>query len=311
MGILSSSVAALLPLFPVPIMRRLSARYIAGEELADALERLRALRADGYPGILNVLGEDVSSEDEARGVVAQFNAAADAVNAEGLDAYISVKPTHLGLRLDEALTTRLYAEICRHCAQLGLLVRVEMEDHTTVDATLRVFESLRAEFDNVGVVLQSRLFRTPDDIAGLAPGPLDVRMVKGIYLEPAAVAHTEPDPIRQAFVECTRQLWARGARVAIASHDAPLGDELLKSAPAGTATEFEVLLGVQEWLWKRWADAGHVVRVYVPYGPEWRPYSLRRMKKNPQIVAHVMRQTFGLGPRRPTSPARAAEPASR
>ncbi len=311
MGFLSSSLAALLPLFPAPLMRRLSARYIAGERLEDAVERLQALRGDGHPGILNLLGEDVTSEAEARSVVAQFTAAADRVQAEGLDAYVSVKPTHLGLRIDEALATRLYAEICRHCAERGLFVRVEMEDHTTTDATLRIFETLRAEFSNVGIVLQSRLFRTPEDIANLAPGPLDVRMVKGIYLEPADLAHVDPEPIREAFVACTKQLFERGARVALATHDAELGDRVLKFLKPDDSYEFQVLLGVQEWLWKRWADAGHSVRVYVPYGPEWRAYSLRRMKKNPQIVGHVVRQTFGLGPSRPTSPARAAEPASR
>jgi proline dehydrogenase len=142
-------------------------------------------------------------------------------------------------------------------------------------------------------VLQSRLLRTPADIDRLAPGPLSVRMVKGIYLEPASIAHVDPDPIRDANVECSRKLFERGATIGFATHDEVLGERLLALCRALGVTpdrfEFEVLLGVREPLWEAWRDAGHRVRVYVPYGPEWRAYSTRRLRKNPQIFRHVTR----------------------
>jgi proline dehydrogenase len=173
-----------------------------------------------------------------------------------------------------------------------------MEDHPTTDATLRVFTALRSKHENVGIVLQSRLFRTAKDIDALPPGPLDVRMVKGIYLEPASIAHTEPEPIRAAYVECVRQLAARKAQIRLGTHDDLLAEQCLAVLRQAGYTreqyEFQVLMGVREELWKKWLEAGHKVRVYVPYGPEWRPYSIRRMRKNPQILGHVMRNAFGL-----------------
>jgi proline dehydrogenase len=299
MSLLDQFVLATLPYVPRPIMWRMAKRYVAGERLDDAIRALQALRDRGHPGIIDVLGEDVTGEAQARKVVDEYKRAADAVVAAELDTYVSVKPTHVGLRTSEKLCFELYRELARHCSASKLFLRVEMEDHTTTDATLRVFEALRAELPNVGIVLQSRLFRTPDDIAKLAPGPLRVRMVKGIYLEASRIAHTEPQPIRDAYVECTRRLLERGAFVSFATHDGPMSERLLQLTRerklARDEYEFQVLYGVQEQLWQRWHAAGHTVRVYVPFGPEWLPYSLRRLRKNPEMLRHVMRATLGLG----------------
>jgi proline dehydrogenase len=293
MSVFDRAALATLPILPRWLMRRLAARYIAGEELSDALAKLEELRAHGHPGILDILGEDVLDEASARAVVEGYRQAASAVAARKLDCYVSVKPTHVGLRLSEDLCFQLYDELVEHCESLGLDVRVEMEDHTTTDATLRVFERLRTRHARVGIVLQSRLKRTPRDIAGLAPGPVCVRMVKGIYLEPAAIAHTEPEPIRTAYVEAVRLLFERGARPSFATHDELLAERLCqlcreRGVPRDRY-EFQVLLGVREPLWRQWSAAGERVRVYVPYGPEWRAYSTRRLRKNPQIFRHVVR----------------------
>jgi proline dehydrogenase len=298
MAVLDRIVLATLPRVPKPVVWRMARRYVAGETLEAAIDKLRRLQERGHPGIIDVLGEEVESEARARGVVAAYRAAADAVALSRLDAYVSVKPTHVGLKQSEDLAFELYAALAAHCAARGLFLRVEMEDHTTTDATLRVFERLRREHRNVGLVLQSRLLRTLDDIARLAPGPLDVRMVKGVYLEPREIAHVDAEPIRAAFVECSRKLLERGARVAFATHDADLGDRLIAlvrelRVPSGRY-EFQVLLGVQEALWARWRGAGHTVRVYVPFGPEWLPYSLRRLRRNPQMLRQLMRASLGL-----------------
>ena len=169
-------------------------------------------------------------------------------------------------------------------------------DNTT-DDTLAIFHTLRSRHDNVGIVLQSRLFRTPDDVAAL-PEECDVRMVKGIYLEPAEIAHTTPDPIRQAFIDLTDTLLRAGHTVAAATHDAAMADAVLeRQRAAGVPDErtyFEVLLGVQEPLWERWRQRGKTVRAYVPYGPEWRAYSQRRLRKNPEILRHLIKATLRL-----------------
>ena len=274
-------------------MRRMSSRYIAGETLESALERLSGLAARGFGGILDVLGEHVEDEAAAREVVRTYGEAADAVADRKLDCYVSVKPTHVGLKISEELCLRNYAELAERCAARRLFLRVEMEDSPTTDGTLRVFERLRERYDNVGIVLQARMLRTPADVDALAPGPLDVRLVKGIYLEPAEIAHVDAEPIRDAYVAIATKLFARGARVALATHDEALAARCLleirqKRIPR-ERYEFQLLLGVREVLAERWRASGHPVRIYVPYGPDWRAYSTRRLKHNPEILSAVMK----------------------
>lgn len=293
MGVFDRLALSALPLLPTWLMRRLSSRYIAGETLEAALDRIADLQARGFASILDILGEDVAGEARAREVCRHYRAAATALAGRGADCYVSVKPTHFGLRTSEDLCFALYDELARHCATLNLALRVEMEDHTTTDATLRVFERLRESHRHVGIVLQSRLKRTPDDVARLRPGPLSVRMVKGIYLEPPEIAHVDPEPIREAFVAISRTLLQRSADVSFATHDELLFERLTalcrELLVPREKTEFQVLLGVREALWTAWRAAGERVRVYVPFGPEWRAYSTRRLRKNPQIFRHVMR----------------------
>ena len=299
MDLLHQLAVRTLPLIPRPIMRRLSARYIAGETLEEALAALRSLQERGFAGVLDILGEDVSGEAESRRVQEDYKRAASAMGEAGLDSYVSIKPTHFGLRTDKELCFELYDDLLAHCAGLGQFARVEMEDHSTTDDTLDVFRRLREKHDNVGIVLQSRLFRTPADVVALGKQPVDVRMVKGIYLEPEEIAHAEADPIRDAFIDLSRQLFEAGHRVAFATHDDGLADRLLAMTSElgvdGSRFEFEVLLGVQQSLWERWLAAGHKVRVYVPYGPEWRAYSQRRLRKNPEVFHHVLRGMFRRG----------------
>jgi proline dehydrogenase len=293
MNLLDRFAIATLPLVPAPLMRVVAGRYIAGEELEEALAKMEEFRVEGFTGVLDELGEETETEKEARQVVETYCRGATALSERGLDAYVSVKPTHVGLCLSEELAFECFSEIARHCAGLGQKMRVEMEDRTTTTATLRVVERLRSDRDNVGLVLQSRLFRTPADIDSLAPGPLSVRMVKGIYLEPADVAHVDHGAISDAFVACARALFERGADVALATHDGVLADRLLALVTEleipRERYEFEVLMGIQLHLWEKWRDAGHRVRVYVPYGGSWRAYSMRRLKKNPEVFHHVMR----------------------
>lgn len=293
MGLLHHLVVSTLPLIPRTLMRRLSARYIAGETLEEALEALRANQGQGYDGVLDLLGEDVEDEAAARSALDQYKAGASAMAELGVNAYVSVKPTHFGLRLSPELAADLYSDLLSHCSGLKQIARIEMEDASTTDATLDLFHGLRAKHDNVGIVLQSRLHRTPTDIEALPEVPCDVRMVKGIYLEPPSIAHTEYTSIRDAFLECSRALFERGHSVAFATHDGDLAGRLLRDTTDGGVDRsrfcFEVLLGVREELWPRWRDAGNQVRVYVPYGPQWRSYSQRRLRKNPEILSHVIR----------------------
>ncbi|MEM7515528.1 MAG: proline dehydrogenase family protein, partial [Planctomycetota bacterium] len=289
-------VSKFLPFVPTPIMRKLSSRYIAGETIESAFQRLSKLHGEGFTGALDILGEHVEDEAAARKIADDYIAVGTKMRQAHpeLDSYLSIKPTHVGLKLSEDLCFELYEKVLRATRELGLFVRVEMEDHPTVSGTIRVFERLRAAgFENVGIVLQARLFRTAEDIDSLAPGPLDVRVVKGIYLEPEEIAHTRPEPIREAYLAMTRQLLDRGARVALATHDDGMAEDLVKILEEKKVPkeryEFQLLLGVRKFWAERWRDAGHPVRIYVPYGPDWRDYSLRRLKHNPEILGAVMK----------------------
>ncbi len=292
-------VLAGLSILPSAAMRPFAARYFAGEELSDAVAKLRELGAKGHTGILDILGENVTTEVEARGVLADYIVAAKSVKENGLEAYISVKPTHFGLTISTELALELYDQLASACSELGIFLRVEMEDHPTIDATLEIFEALRKRHDNVGLVLQSRLFRTPADIERLAPGPLHIRLVKGIYLEPAEIAFTGVEDIRRAFFEVAKQLFERGAFVSLATHDDILSaelEQLIQREELGSDRyEFQVLLGVREALWAVWQKAGHPVRVYVPFGRNWRAYSLRRLGKNPELLRAIVKNTFRRG----------------
>ena len=296
MGLLDRIAIASLPLVPGPLMRVVANRYIAGETLEEALGKLEEFKSQGFAGILDELGEETETEAGARRVAESYCRAASALATRELDAYVSMKPTHVGLQIAEDLAFECFAKVARHCSTLGQTIRVEMEDRTTTDATIRVFERLRQDHDNVGMVLQSRLRRTPADIERLLPGPLSVRMVKGIYLEPASVAHVDHQAISDAFVECTRRLFEGGAHVALATHDSSLADRLLALARELDVPQdrydFEVLMGIRQDLWEKWRNAGHRVRIYVPYGPEWRAYSTRRLRRNPEIFRHVVRDFF-------------------
>jgi proline dehydrogenase len=181
-------VLSSLPYVPQGIMRRLASRYIAGETLPEALAALAELSRRGHPGILDILGENVANEQAAREAARAYGEAASAVSEARLGTYISVKPTHFGLTLDEGLCFELYAALAQRCRERGLFLRVEMEDHPTTDATLRLFAGLRARYENVGIVLQARLLRTPGDIDALPPGRAWRIWLWKAYARPAPLA---------------------------------------------------------------------------------------------------------------------------
>ena len=293
-------LVATLPLVPTIIMRRLSAKYIAGEALEDALLRLEALGRADYPGVIDLLGEEVADDAAADAAAREYIRAAEGLAERSIDAYVSIKPTHLGLALDKERCLARYREIAERCQRLNMRLRVEMEDTRFTDATLSLYEDLRSSHPNCGIVVQARLFRTLNDITALSEGEHDVRLVKGIYLEPAEIAHTAAEAISDAYISCAEALLARGAVLSFATHDEDLVKRLgpvVQHAEAESRCELQVLDGVRASFWSRWRDgsgevSGQPLRVYVPYGPDWRAYSIRRMRKNPQMLRAVTKSLF-------------------
>ena len=304
MGLFTQLVVLGLPFLPRSAVWVVARNYVAGSELEDALERVASFRADGFGTILDVLGEGEGSRDAAKAAAAEYERAIAALSGVDPEAPVSVKPTHLGLLIDRDLCRGLLADLCLQAAEAGRRVRFEMEDAPTIDETLAVFSSLRGDHSNLGCVLQARLFRTEADVRRLlADGPdLDVRLVKGIYLEPASIAWTEDSDITRSYAELAGLLVEGNARVAFATHDDVLADhcaELVSQAGWTAAAvgerryEFQLLMGVRRREADRLLAAGHRVRIYVPYGSDWHQYSLRRLKHNPQVATHVIRAFFG------------------
>jgi len=298
---LDRAIARALPLVPRSVVRRVAARYIAGEELPDACRVVRSLNGAGKLGTLDVLGEEVKTEAEAAEIVRSYLEALAELDRLGLRARVSVKPTALGLELGAELCRTNLETIARAAAGRRRFVRIDMEDSSTTSGTLAVYRELRGQgLDNIGIVLQARLRRTLDDARSLADLRPDVRLCKGIYLESEAVAYPDDGEVGKSFVRIAEVLLDAGGRVAFATH----ADRLIDRARAlvqergGDVHEFQLLLGVRPQLGDRLVADGERVRIYVPYGRRWYEYSLRRLQENPRMATLIARDLV----RRPAKP---------
>ncbi len=286
-----------LPLVPRPIVRQVARRYVAGERLEQALGVVASLAREGAMATLDLLGESVQDASRAEAAAVEYGRMLDEIAAARLPANVSVKLTSLGLLLDEGLCARLLEQVVAHAASHGNFVRIDMEDSSTTEATLRLHRSLFAKHSNVGVVLQAYLRRSLSDCDRLPPGTT-VRLCKGIYLEPRRLAYTDFETVRANFLCLLEKLLRAGRYVAIATHD----DHLICGSLAlldryqvsREGYEFQMLLGVEPELRSVLLEAGHRLRVYVPYGSDWYAYSLRRLRENPQIARHVLRALLKL-----------------
>jgi proline dehydrogenase len=290
-------VVRTLPLLPRRLVRRFAAPYIAGETLDDARVAVGRLNRDGMQATIDVLGEEISTLDEAAAIQRAYLGVLDAIAEDRLDADVSVKPTGLGIKLDRAHCRDLIAELATAAADRGTGVEIDMEDSSTTADTLAVARDLHESgHRNVGVVLQAMLYRTPADVDALADLRPRIRIVKGIYVESGEVAHTDFEAIRRAYLETLDRVLAIGAYPAVATHDQYLVDAAASrirdaGLPRG-GYEYQLLLGVRPGLAEQLHSAGHRVRLYVPYGERWYEYSVRRLRENPALAGSVARGTL-------------------
>jgi proline dehydrogenase len=296
-SLVDSAIVRLLPAVPKQVVRRISGHYIAGEELDDALRVVLELNAEGKLATLDVLGEEVADPEEARAIAGAYREAIDAFKRGSLDSNISVKPTALGLNLSYELFRENLEDLVRHAAERDNFVRIDMEDSSTTDDTLRTYRELReAGHDNIGIVLQARLKRTIDDVRALAELRPNVRICKGIYLEPPEIAFRDFDAVQASYVQTLEELLEGGSYVGIATHDEWLleqGKRLVAEQGLGRDDyEFQMLLGVRPGLGDELVREGHRLRIYTPFGRHWYSYSLRRLQENPKIAGYIAADTF-------------------
>jgi proline dehydrogenase len=296
MPMVNRAMLGVLEAVPAGLLWRFARRYVAGATLGEAVQVVRDLNAQGAMATLDILGEHVLSEAEARADGAAYGEVLRVIQREGLASNISVKPTHMGLKLDRRLCLEILGGLAREAQRLGNFVRLDMEDSTCTEETLRIYRALVREVPAVGVVLQACLKRSREDAKRLAGEGANVRVCKGIYREPEAIALQDRQAIRDNFLALLEILTEGGGYVGIATHDPWLireaGGLMAGRHVPRERYEFQMLLGVRPDLRAQLSAGGERLRVYVPFGEKWRAYCLRRLRENPQLLRHVTLALF-------------------
>ncbi len=296
MHLLNKLVVAAIPAVPKPMVRYFAGRYIAGETLQDAIRCVRSLKSEGVCATLDVLGEDITKEEEAIASREQSNQVLHTIAREKLDSNLSIKLTSLGLKLDKSFCGENVREILKVAAGYGIFVRFDMEDSTATTGTIDIFRALHREFPNTGIVVQAYLRRTEDDVRELLKEKPNFRLCKGIYKERKEIAFQGREEVQQNFIRVLGLMFGGGAYVGIATHDTVLTDAATRLVRESGRTpgqyEFQMLLGVRPELRRKLVREGQKVRLYVPFGEHWYGYSTRRFKENPEIAGYVFKAIF-------------------
>ncbi|KAA3610424.1 MAG: proline dehydrogenase [Calditrichaeota bacterium] len=299
MNLFDSLIINTLPLVPKPIVGFFSRNYIAGPSLDDAVKVVKNLNSQGIMATLDLLGEEVKEKKQSTDAANQYVDMLEEIDRLNLDCNISLKPTHMGLNLDQDFAFENIRRIVVRAKELNNFVRIDMEDNTVTTTTIEMFLKLKKEFEgHVGTVLQAYLKRTLDDIEHLIKQKANLRLCKGIYVEPEEIAYKHMPKINENYNQCIDELLKNNIYTGIATHDEELVlhafkvIEKLKLDPK--EYEFQMLLGVTEKLRDQIIAKGHRLRVYVPYGQDWYQYSIRRLKENPRMAKMIMGKIFGM-----------------
>jgi len=311
-GLFSRMIVATTIRMPKWFVGWVSRRYVAGPDLESAVKIMNRLKSEGACFTIDVLGEEISSIQEADYFLIEYVKVVKAISENNIDANLSIKPTAFGLLIDKQKGMQNIEEIVVMANQHNMFVRLDMEDHRVTDDTIQVVIDLHEKgLTNVGTVLQGRLFRTLDDIKQLERSlgsSADYRICKGIYLEPESISHTGYSQIVEATNACIDGMLDAGAYTSIASHDIPVIEHALEALKSrgmgpniadprqnagaerlhkGPGYEFQMLLGVRGPMRRKLAKQGHRTRVYIPYGEKWYEYSIRRLQENPTIGTQI------------------------
>lgn len=275
-------------------MRLGASRFVAGETLDECVEILRGLNERGFHANTTLLGEDVHEEAQASAAAEEYLRILERLHAEGLRVNVALKLTHLGLDVAEELAQENLRRVVERAGELDNFIRIDMESSAAVDATLRIYRALReAGLDNVGTVLQSYLYRTPEDLEALLPLRPNLRLVKGAYLEPPEVAYPRKDDVDAAYVRLVERSLSGEGYTAIATHDERVIEHAIAFAEregiGRHRFELQMLYGVRPQLQADLVARGFKVLVATPFGPEWFPFFTRRLAERPANLGFVLR----------------------
>jgi len=299
LSLLNTLIVKVTQMLPKSMVRVFAGKYIAGEELQDAINLVKQLNSKGIFATLDVLGESIQNKEEAIEAKKKCIEVIEAIETNKLMANLSIKPTQMGLAIDEEFAFQQILEIVQKAKSFNNFVRIDMEDSPFTDPTIRVYKKVNEKIGHVGVVLQAYLKRTLSDIEQLNKLGTNYRICKGIYVEPESIAYKKRQAIRDNFLKALRLMLENRNYVGIATHDDYLIGNSYKMIKEMNIPkdkfEFQMLLGVKEELRDRINSDGYKVRIYVPFGEDWFAYSIRRLKENPQIAGYVFKNIFSFG----------------
>lgn len=273
----------------------MAGRFVAGDTLDDAIRAASSLNAQGLRVSLDLLGEEVHDRGSAIQATDEYLESLHRLADEGLDANISIKPTQLGLAIDDGIALESIGRLAEGANETGTTVTIDMEDSRYTEATVTLYEKAQAEHGNIGIAIQAYLHRTPDDVERLIPLEGHIRICKGAYVEPSEIAHQSKEEVDAAYIDLLRLLMgSERVRPAVATHDSALVDLARRlSQDRENYFEFQMLYGVRSDLQRQLAGEGFPVRVYLPYGSQWYPYLTRRLAERPANVWFFLRAAVG------------------
>ncbi|MDP7558004.1 MAG: proline dehydrogenase family protein [Candidatus Marinimicrobia bacterium] len=297
MALFNKTFSAILPFVPRTLAKPFASRYVAGETVNEALEIIRKLNDKGFATTLDILGEHTTSTEKIESVTQAYKELYDRISEAKLDCNISLKLTHLGMGFDNKIVEENLTQVLNKARQHDNFLRIDMENSPYTDLTLKLYGGCLEQYNKVGFVLQSYLFRSTNDLENHLGKKLNVRICKGIYQEPPEIAFHDREDIRENFISLVKVILRNEGYGAIATHDLYLIDTLEtwirnRKIPR-ERYEFQVLFGVpMKGRLEQLRDAGHKVRVYVPFGEEWYAYAVRRLKENPNLAGYIIKNLF-------------------
>lgn len=298
MNPINSLIVNFVKLLPQSVVFIFAKRYIAGVKLEDGIRVVKELNAKGILATMDVLGEAVTTKKESEEAKNQCLQVLDSINEHKLNSNLSLKPTQIGLAIDEEFCYNQLVEILEKAKGYNNFVRIDMEDSPFTDATIKMFKRLKEKYDNVGIVVQAYLKRTLSDVKSLNSLGTNYRLCKGIYIEPEEISYKDYQKVRDNYLEILKQMLTDGNYVGIATHDDYLVEKAYKMIKEMNIPkdkyEFQMLYGVKENLRDKINADGHKIRIYVPFGEHWYKYSIRRLQENPNMAWYITKSIFSL-----------------
>lgn len=297
MSLLNNIIIKTIPLLPKLMVKIIADKYVAGNKIKDAINKTKLLNNQDLHVTIDLLGEHVKALNEVESVTKTYLKLLEEINLSSLNSNISVKPTHIGLDINLDTFYKNALKLVESARDKNNFIRFDMENSSTTDSTIDVFKKIHKDYKNVGTVFQAYLKRTYSDIEKLSKNQINFRLCKGIYNEDAGIAYKSYDEINSNYLKIAEMAFKNGCYIGLATHDLHLTQNLYdlieKHNVPKENFEFQILYGVPMKGWiQRHLKNKFKVRVYLPYGPQWYEYSIRRLRENPNIARYVAKSIF-------------------